>query len=410
MKRILLITSFLLGVYMYAQSCTTAVVSGKYTKDGRPMLMKNRDTRSINNVIRYFNAKPYSFIGLVNSHDPKGKSIWIGNNDAGFAIMNSASYNLNVGDTLRQSGLEGRLMKQALQYCKTIEDFQRMLDTISKPYLLEANFGVIDANGGAAYFELNNHKYVKIDANDPTVAPYGYIIRTNFSFTGEISSKNASGYIRYQTASELFYDAVSTNNLNAEFIVGDVFRTLNHSLTKTDLADYGNLPENTTRFCAFRDFIPRSSTSSAVVIQGVKKDENPEFTTLWAVVGFPLTSVVVPFWIKGGENLPEITSYNKKLNDSPICNAALHFKKDCFSYRFGIFNKDYININSLLNADKTGYMQLLAPIEKGIFEKANHQLAAWRKSKISKSEVQDFYSWIDNYVKKEYAEKLNYTF
>ena len=124
MKKIFLISIFLLGIYLYAQSCTTAVISGKYTKDGRPMLFKNRDTWAINNSIRYFDAKPYSFVGLVNSKDPEGKSIWIGNNSAGFAIMNSASYNLNTGDTLKLSGLEGRIIKEALATCKTIQDFE----------------------------------------------------------------------------------------------------------------------------------------------------------------------------------------------------------------------------------------------------------------------------------------------
>ena len=48
----------------------------------------------------------------------------------------------------------------------------------------EANFGVIDAQGGAAYYETTNFSFTKIDANDPVVAPFGYLIRTNYSFTG----------------------------------------------------------------------------------------------------------------------------------------------------------------------------------------------------------------------------------
>ncbi len=407
-KLLFLIIVFVVAVSFGSNACTTAVVSGKYTKDGRPLLLKNRDTWAVNNSMKFFDAQPYSFLGLVNSKDSLAKSVWIGSNSAGFAIMNSASYNLNVGDTLKQSGLEGRIMKMALQYCKTVDDFQTMLDTIQKPYLLEANFGVIDAEGGAVYFELGNYKYTKIDANDPVVAPNGYLIRTNYSFTGKMGI--GGGYIRYQTASDLFYEAVSTNDLDAQFIIQKVIRSLKHSLTGTNLSDYKNRPQNTPTYFHFRDFIPRTGSSSGVVVQGVRKDENPDFTTIWAVVGFPLTSVVVPFWIKGGVNLPAVASYNSEINDSPLCHAALQFKKDCFPVRFGKNERYYININVLLNADNTGYMQVLAPVENEIFKRTETQLELWRNSEITKAGVQGFYSEIDAFIRKEYAEKLNYNF
>lgn len=54
-----------------------------------------------------------------------------------------------------------------------------------KPSLIEANFGVIDAQGAAAMFEVDYYKYTMYDANNPKDAPYGYIARTNFSFAGE---------------------------------------------------------------------------------------------------------------------------------------------------------------------------------------------------------------------------------
>jgi len=408
MQKLLFLIIVIVVAINVSNACTTAVVSGKYTKDGRPLLLKNRDTWAINNSMKFFNAEPYSFLGLVNSKDSLAKSVWIGSNSAGFAIMNSASYNLNVGDTLKQSGLEGRIMKMALQYCKTVDDFQTMLDTIKKPYLLEANFGVIDAVGGAAYFELGNYAYTKIDANDPAVAPNGYLIRTNYSFTGDIGI--GGGYIRYQTASDLFYEAVSTNDLDAQYIIQKVSRSLKHSLTGTNLADYKNIGENTPTFFHFRDYIPRTGSSSSVVVQGVKVDESPDFTTIWAVVGFPLTSVVVPFWIKGGEHLPAVVSYDSEIKDSPLCHAALQFKKDCLPVRFGVNGKYYININALLNADNTGYMQVLALIENEIFKRTETQLDLWRNNEITKEGVQEFYSKIDAFIMKEYAEKLNYKF
>ena len=39
--------------------------------------------------------------------------------------------------------------------------------------LIEANFGVIDAKGGAAMFEVDYYEYVMYDANNPKDAPCG---------------------------------------------------------------------------------------------------------------------------------------------------------------------------------------------------------------------------------------------
>ncbi len=79
----------------------------------------------------------------------------------------------------RTGAANGRIIYRALEVCATVEDFCHFLDTISKPSLIEANFGVIDAQGAAAMFEVDYYKYTMYDANNPKDAPYGYIARTN---------------------------------------------------------------------------------------------------------------------------------------------------------------------------------------------------------------------------------------
>mgnify|MGYP006328857407 CR=1 FL=1 len=64
--------------------CTTAVVSGKATDDGRPLLLKNRDADALQNKLVYFFDGKYRFIGLVNSEDKENKDVWCGFNAAGF--------------------------------------------------------------------------------------------------------------------------------------------------------------------------------------------------------------------------------------------------------------------------------------------------------------------------------------
>jgi hypothetical protein len=390
------------------KACTVAVISGKYTKDGRPLLWKNRDTWAVNNSIMYFSGEKYEYMGLVNSHDKTGKSVWIGHNSAGFAIMNSASYNLNLGDTTKLSGLEGKLIKEALGSCATVDDFEKFLDNMKKPTRLEANFGVIDAVGGAAMFEVNNKGYVKFDANDPRVAPFGYIIRANYSFTGSYG-KESSGYIRYNTANKLFYNAMATNSFDAGFIIQDVTRSLKHSLVDIDLyRRYGNIAPNTPTYTFFHDFIPRRSSASSCVIQGVKKDENPELSTLWSVVGFPLTSIAVPTWIKGKNKFPQVLKRNDKLNDSPVCNAALTLKKQVFPIRWGKYaSKYYLNINALVNSKKTGITQKIRPYENDIFKITNRQLEKWRTDGgINTGEMDALYGKINEIVKECYLKEF----
>ena len=402
MKTLIILFTILI-TFVQSNACTIAVISGKYTKDGRPLLWKNRDTNAINNSIMYFNGSKFEYMGLVNSKDTTGKNVWIGMNEMGFAIMNSASYNLNIGDPTKLSGYEGRIIKEALAVCTTVQDFENFLNNLEKPTRLEGNFGVIDANGGAMLFEVNNNGFVKFDANDPTVAPYGYILRTNYSFTGSFGEES-SGYIRQNTVDDLFYGALSTNSLDAQFIMQDVTRGLKHSLLKTDLYEaYGSIPENTETFIFFHDFIPRKSTSSACVIQGVKKDEDPDLTTLWSAVGFPLTSIAMPTWLKAKDDFPEVLKLDKNLKDSPICNAALTLKKEVFPIRWGKWaSKYYVNINALINADKTGIRQKIKVDEDLIFQKTNEKINEWGKNKMSSSEVVEFNKWLNNFVIESY--------
>ncbi|MCI0495741.1 hypothetical protein L0Z72_12120, partial [candidate division KSB1 bacterium] len=47
------------------EECTVAVVSGKATVDGRPLLWKNRDTSYLDNEVSYFADGKYAYIGVI---------------------------------------------------------------------------------------------------------------------------------------------------------------------------------------------------------------------------------------------------------------------------------------------------------------------------------------------------------
>ncbi|MDP3441231.1 MAG: hypothetical protein Q8T08_00080, partial [Ignavibacteria bacterium] len=219
--------------------CTSAIITGKITADGRPLLWKHRDTGEDNNRIQYFKGEKYNFIALVNSPD-EGGIVWMGTNDAGFSIMNTASYNLK-DDKIKEMDKEGEIMFEALSVCKNINEFEEFLKNHKKPLRVEANFGVIDAEGGAAYFETNNTKYVKVDANDQRIAPEGYLIYTNYSYSGRFNE--GMGYIRYQTASEIFSPQAVFMNITPQWIFDNLSRSYYHSLMGIDYKNPEFSPE-----------------------------------------------------------------------------------------------------------------------------------------------------------------------
>ena len=381
--------------------CTTAVVSGKATDDGRPLLLKNRDADALQNKLVYFFDGKYKFIGLVNSEDKDNKEVWCGFNSSGFGIMNSASYNLKINDTTKLSDLEGKIMKMALESCATLEDFEKMLNNLSKPLGVEANFGVIDANGGAAYYEVDNFKFVKYDANDPVVAPNGYLIRTNYSFTGE--ENKGYGYIRYETAKGLFENQMKNGKLSFEFLINDIPRCVIHSFTNTDLSK--NLSEEKeNNYVHFRDYIPRHSTSAAIVVQGIKGNESVSLTTMWAILGFPLTSIVVPVWLLEDGTMPKVLQADETGN-APLCDLALKLKDKVFSDQNDA-SENYLNISALMNKENTGVRQNLIPIEEQVLAKAKSILTDFRKNVIKYSEAKEFYNWIDSDVYNEIKSKF----
>jgi hypothetical protein len=395
--RIIVLVLILVWLNNDADACTTFIISGKCTSDGRPILFKNRDTDVMDNALVYFRDGKYDYIGLVNGDGDWSKMVWGGYNSTGFAIINSVAYNKNIGDNTKLKDQEGVLMKMALQNCRTLRDFETLLDTIRKPMGVDANFGVIDGTGGAAYYETGNFHYVKADANDPMTAPDGYLIRTNHAFSGPLNE--GFGFCRYNTAAIAMKEAVKSHQLSPQYLFDHFSRNLTHSLTKTNLWD--NMPRDTARdFRFFIDYIPRRITSAAVMIVGVANESQAANAVMWTILGFPLTSVATPVWIAGGGELPRTVSIKENLH-SALCDAALRMKEDCFPLtRDG--GQNYINLAAVINQQKTGYVQVLEPVEDAIFRKAALLGAELNKGLNAKTGIQAYYNWLDSYLDESY--------
>ena len=206
-----------------ALCCTSVIISGKMRADGKPVMMKHRDTDHTANDIKWFQGEKYGFIGLVNTDVPLTQEVWAGMNSTGFCIMNTATYDLKEDDVpAEQMDREGYVMFRALEVCATIGDFEHFLDTLSKPMGIEANFGVIDAQGGAVYYEVDNWRIrAKYDVNEE---PSGYRVVTNFTWSGRETDRK--GVDRYEKACSLLEETcIPVAEWDHNFLINKISRS-----------------------------------------------------------------------------------------------------------------------------------------------------------------------------------------
>lgn len=384
-----------------SRACTSAIVSGKSTSDGRPLMWKHRDTSSENNKLLYFTGSAYDYLGIVSTGKMENSEVWMGMNSAGFAIMNTASYNINPEGNNKGAYIdgEGRIMARALANCATLEDFEKLLDELVTPSGLAANFGVIDAAGGAAFYETGDYGWVKIDVNDQSVAPLGYIIRTNYSATGHL--EKGQGYARDITASDIFYRAAMENSLTVETILRRAERNLVNGFTGDDLTEMATSSDK-VRIVHFKDNIARKSSTSSSIFRGVKPGEDPMATVIWTVCGWPLATVAYPVWMNKEHFLPAMLTAPEGEN-SVICDAGLAAKKAAMPITRG-HGQDYININMISNSDNTGYLQWIKPLEERIFDITRKHTTSWKDNIPTEKELKKLYGIIDEMIIKAYSD------
>jgi len=380
-------------------ACTSVIVSGKATKDGRPLIFKNRDTSTLHNMTIVVQGQVYRYIGLVNAEDTAPINVWGGHNEAGFGIINTAAYNLN-GDGGDTDG-DGVLIRKALELCATLEDFERLLDTVKKPREVNSNFAVLDANGGCAYYETGNYDYVKFDVNDPNVAPDGYLMRTNFGITG--NRKLDQGVERYCAITDFMAEACKEGQFDPEYLLCQIPRYMKHGVTKLDMADFMPESENDTRYFPFHDYIARYSTSSVIMVQGVKAGESPQATVSWTMVGWPLSTVAIPLVLTPSGKLPALVA-DDGTGHSRLNEMGLQLKERVFSLKSGN-TSSYGDLAQLMNKQGTGIMQRVQTLEMEVIRRGDEALDVLRKSKSFKA-IESYYDWVDSFLVEKYRSEF----
>lgn len=380
-------------------ACTSVIVSGKATKDGRPLIFKNRDTSTLHNMTIVVQGQVYRYIGLVNAEDTEPVNVWGGHNEAGFGIINTAAYNLN-GDGGDTDG-DGILIRKALELCATLEDFERLLDTVKKPREVNSNFAVLDANGGCAYYETGNYDYVKFDVNDPNVAPDGYLMRTNFGTTG--NHKLDQGVERFCAITDFMAEACKEGKFDPQYLLCQIPRYMKHGVTKLDMADFMPDNEDDTRYFPFHDYIARYSTSSVIMVQGVKAGESPQATVSWTMVGWPLSTVAIPLVLTPSGKLPALVA-DDGTGHSRLNEMGLQLKERVFSLKSGN-TSSYGDLAQLMNKQGTGIMQRVQTLEMEVIRRGDEALDVLRKSKSFKA-IESYYDWVDSFLVEKYRSEF----
>ncbi|HEY3294771.1 MAG TPA: hypothetical protein VGL38_05000 [bacterium] len=348
--------------------CTTAVIAGFATANGRPLLWKNRDVSQPDQEIVYFNDGTYPYVTIANAHD--NTQAWGGVNSVGFAIEDANNW--NTQDTVPGSDDDGTIIKLALRTCATVNQFQTILDsTRIHGHTQPAIFGVIDAEGGASMFETFAHSYIRYDCNDTSDTRTGVLVRSNFSYAGTQTGR--IGVYRHNRAQTFIENAVAGDSLTAKFICRTVARDLHN---ENGLNPYplpyqgtsGGLPRG---WISTYGAVCRRLSVSACVIEGVQTNEDPMLSTLWA---FPMAvqyGVALPFWVASRTTPPEVNGDST----APLCDVGLRIKT-LAQHQPGFH--DTLDTYMLVDGHGGGVLAATYPLEDRIFQRADSALAVWR--------------------------------
>ncbi|HOW84824.1 MAG TPA: hypothetical protein P5119_05665 [Candidatus Aminicenantes bacterium] len=390
-----------------AAPCTLALASGRATANGRALMWKNRDASATNNKLAFFKGPKYAFIAVVNADDAApADAVWGGQNAAGFAIMNSQADDL--GDAVKKAdgGRNGAFMKLALGECATIGDFESLLVREKGKWNVAANFGVIDAEGGACFFETGRDSFVKFDTRDPRVAPFGTMVRTNFAFTSP-DQMRGGGFDRFERIGHLVEAARAQGRLDARFILRQAARDLSQEKLHSNPLSRP-LPDDPAAplYVQTNDTISRNSSVSAMVFEGAPSRDRADLATMWVILGQPVTGVAVPVWPASG-GVPSVTAGP---GTAPLNDAALAVAAYLYPDRRGRMPQ-YLDVTRLRTYGGEGVLPKLFRIEDRVLERTAAKWAEWEAKKPAPAAVAEFQESVaaEAYgsVRREFADLLS---
>ena len=293
MKRLTIFTLLLFAIYAEAFACTSAVVAPHRSSEGVPLLWKHRDnTVGTNTRIDYITGGKYNYTAVVPNNHRYATGVYAGINEVGFGIISTATKNLPESTpeeykACRRRRLRGGAMWNGLRECTTIDEFEELLKTTKRSRRSHSNFGVGDATGAVAYFEVWDVGYRRYDVDKS--GNDGFDVRANFSHCGD-PKKNGSSEYRYN----LIMKEMGAHQ--GKFTPQDF---IGYSRSYNSIK-YGNVLDLERRYYCSNHTVPRTWTVGVFVM--VCDGENPR---MLAMNGHPVSSLAVPIYVKAGKNIPE---------------------------------------------------------------------------------------------------------
>jgi len=327
------------------KACNVAVVSASASATGRPFIWKNRDhsTSYRHQVIYYPEAKS----GVGGSMRLMGETYFNttadpstvctgGANESGFAITNTTCID-TTNDIFDIDNVNTNLLEKALENCRTLAEFE-VLAKNYKTYWSGKNisgiFGVIDAYGGAAIYEMwtdgngNDLMFRKFDIDTGAVtdeagaAFFDIKYPQTTGFNNRTNSNHTNGWIEIvsDTPREIrARQLLSAMKLNNTLTPRNIMRYVSKDVCGGNPADYFYDPDNPsstiannwdtgdssvdnyqnpnrggqmyTRYC-----ISRYQTTMGFVVEGAANPGQANLTTMWVSLGEPSLSVFIPFF------------------------------------------------------------------------------------------------------------------
>jgi hypothetical protein len=359
------------------EECTAGVASGRATTDGRPLLWKTRDAGATDNEVIWNTSGKYHFVSVISAGSED--SSWMGVNEKGFAIINTQSSDLSAAD----SGMHnGSFMVYALQEAATIEEFQALLDETNEGGRRTAtNYGVIDATGGAAFFETAGHEYWRYDADDTET---GYILRTNFAINGaRPGGERPYSMDRYLQTEKLMLDFFGSEGIDFKEIAKIQVRSFGDRAGHlVDLPFTESVDGHAPGYYPHGSSINRNTSVSFAVIQGVLPTEDARLSTMWTILGQPSTGVLIPYW-PVGETPPEADGpETAPLNDVANQIKAQLYLEPGFDGAAPSDRPLFINTLKLKDEKGEGIWALMIPVEDSIIGESERRLEGWRRSGV----------------------------
>ena len=293
MKRCLSILISVFVLYGTSLACTSAVVAPHRSSEGVPLLWKHRDNaRFTNTRIEYISDGKYAYTAVVPNTKNYAKGLYGGINERGLGIISTATKNLPESTpeeykacALRR--LRGGAMWNGLRECATIDEFEELLKTTKRSRRSHSNFGVGDATGAVAYFEVWDIGYRRYDVDKS--GNDGFDVRANFSHSGDPKKMGSSEY-RYNLIMKEM--GAHKGNFTPQNFIG-------YSRSYNSLK-YGNVLDLNRKYYCSNHTVPRYSTVGVFVM--VCDGENPR---MLAMNGHSASSLAVPIYVKAKENIPE---------------------------------------------------------------------------------------------------------